>query len=140
MSDFIKEISKLGDADDDAQEAGNGGDGGVQVEQSGGVGYGGFIKAKKVALFPIAKAKKQFFHRRNKQQEEQNKRVSSPAAANVGANTKGCYFCFKQPFTLESSAESFTSDPNDSSFTYEMLSSFIEKNDFYSKDCNPHLE
>lgn len=134
MSEAIKEICKLGDDDD--------GDGGVHVEQRS------FRKAKKVVLFPFAKAKKLFIHnRRNKQQQQENKRVSfassvAAGAANGGATsgTNGCYFCFKQPHTLESPAESFTSDPNDSSFTYDMLKSFIEKNDFYSKECNPHFD
>lgn len=134
MSEAIKEISEL---DDDGR-----GDGGVRVKQRS------FRKAKKVVLFPFAKAKKQFFHnRRKKQQQQENKTVSfassvAAGAANGGAisGTNGCYFCFNQPHTLESPAESFTSDPNDSSFTHDMLRSLIEKNDFYSKECNPHID
>lgn len=133
MSEAIKEISKLDDG---------GGDGGVHVEQRS------FRNAKKVVLFPFAKAKKQVFRsRRNKQQQQENKRVSFASSAAAGAanggaisGTNGCYFCFKQPHTLESPAESFTSDPNDSSFTHDMLKSLIERNDFYSKECNPHFD
>ncbi|KAJ6344875.1 hypothetical protein OIU77_007134 [Salix suchowensis] len=52
-------------------------------------------------------------------------------------------FCFKQPPTLESSStsttlQSQTSDPNHPDFTFDMLKSLIETNDFYSKECNPH--
>lgn len=53
---------------------------------------------------------------------------------------KGCYFCFRQPQTLESSVESPVSDPNDPNYTSDMLKVLIEKNDFYSKECNPHLD
>ncbi|KAK9920123.1 hypothetical protein M0R45_028684 [Rubus argutus] len=56
----------------------------------------------------------------------------------TGGN-KGCYFCFTQPLTVESSAESQTSDPNSPNFTYGKLRSFIEMNDFYSKECNHHV-
>ncbi|WCJ26802.1 hypothetical protein M5689_008592 [Euphorbia peplus] len=66
--------------------------------------------------------------------------------ANGGISGKSKIFgvdiccCFKQPSTLESSVESVTSDPNDSKFTFEMLRGFIETNDFYSKECNLHLD
>lgn len=48
--------------------------------------------------------------------------------------------CLKKPMTLDSSGESPTSDPNSPDFTYGMLRSLIEKNDFFDKDCNPHLD
>ncbi|KAJ6762463.1 UBIQUITIN CARBOXYL-TERMINAL HYDROLASE-LIKE PROTEIN [Salix purpurea] len=49
----------------------------------------------------------------------------------------------QQPPTLESSStsttlQSQTSDPNHPDFTFDMLKSLIETNDFYSKECNPH--
>ncbi|KAG8363975.1 hypothetical protein BUALT_Bualt19G0079400 [Buddleja alternifolia] len=41
----------------------------------------------------------------------------------------------------DSSGESpTTSDPNNSEFSFDMLRGLIEKNDFYSKECNPHLD
>ncbi|KAL1532894.1 hypothetical protein AAHA92_32852 [Salvia divinorum] len=46
----------------------------------------------------------------------------------------------RQPKTLDSSGESPTSDPNSPDFTFDDLRALIEKNDFYSKDCNPHLD
>ncbi|KAL3635176.1 hypothetical protein CASFOL_019723 [Castilleja foliolosa] len=48
--------------------------------------------------------------------------------------------CLKQPLTLDSSGESPTSDPNSPEFTFDMLRALIEKNDFYSKECSPHLD
>ncbi|KAL6501364.1 hypothetical protein OROHE_025011 [Orobanche hederae] len=55
-----------------------------------------------------------------------------------GGDGWGCS-CLKQPRSLDSSGESPTSDPNSSRFTFDMLRALIEKNDFYSKECNPHL-
>lgn len=105
-------------------------------------------KQRRLSCFHLQRLRNSFFHnRRKKQQQQENKTVSfassvAAGAANGGAisGTNGCYFCFKQPHTLESPAESFTSDPNDSSFTHDMLRSLIEKNDFYSKECNPHID
>ena len=48
--------------------------------------------------------------------------------------------CFKQISTLNSPIEPQTSDPNSPEFTHELLRGLIEKNDFYSKECNPHLD
>lgn len=49
-----------------------------------------------------------------------------------------CYVCFLQP-KREESPETPTSDPNSETFSFEMLSTLIEKNDFYCKECNPHI-
>ncbi|XP_041002260.1 uncharacterized protein LOC121247862 [Juglans microcarpa x Juglans regia] len=115
----------------------------------GGRGDGGctryFTKAKQVVLRPFTKAKKQL-HRK------MNKRTSSSSCSAVAnaensgkrigcvGRRKGCYFCSTQPQTLESPTGSCASDPNSPNFTYDMLKAFIEKNDFYSKECNPHLD
>ncbi|ESW35271.1 hypothetical protein PHAVU_001G221000 [Phaseolus vulgaris] len=52
----------------------------------------------------------------------------------------GCRFCFSRPKVLESPNESPTSDPNDPNFTHAMLRTVMDKNDFYSKECNTHLD
>ncbi|XP_051132436.1 uncharacterized protein LOC127252340 [Andrographis paniculata] len=52
----------------------------------------------------------------------------------------GCCFCPKPPRKAESAGDSPTSDPNSPEFTYDMLRTLIEKNNFYSRDCNPHLD
>ncbi|OIV93340.1 hypothetical protein TanjilG_23276 [Lupinus angustifolius] len=53
----------------------------------------------------------------------------------------GCKLCFLRPKVLESfDGSSTTSDPNNPNFTHPMLRVLIENNDFYSKDCNPHLD
>jgi hypothetical protein len=41
---------------------------------------------------------------------------------------------------LETPNGSPSSDPNDPKFTHSMLKTLIEKNDFFSKECNPHIE
>ncbi|XP_058218906.1 uncharacterized protein LOC131329656 [Rhododendron vialii] len=51
------------------------------------------------------------------------------------------FCCFKQTPTLDSPADaSPTSDPNSPAFTHELLRDLIEKNDFYSKECNHHRD
>lgn len=62
---------------------------------------------------------------------------SSGSAARSGF---GCKFCFSRPSVMENSDGSPSSDPNDPKFTHSMLRSLIEKNDFCSKECNPHIE
>lgn len=94
-----------------------------------------FSKPNKVVLFPFIKPNR-LFHKK-----------STPAAASNAdcfpGNTSTSCFCFKQPPTLEPSSTSTTlqsqpSDPNHPDFTFDMLKSLIETNDFYSKECNPH--
>lgn len=55
-------------------------------------------------------------------------------------NGFGCKFCFSRPNVLENPNGSPSSDPNDPKFTHSMLKSLLEKNDFCSKECNPHIE
>jgi hypothetical protein len=55
-------------------------------------------------------------------------------------NGIGCKFCFLRPNVLETPNGSPSSDPNDPKFTHSMLKTLIEKNDFFSKECNPHIE
>lgn len=94
-----------------------------------------FSKPNKGVLFPFIKPNR-LFHKK-----------STPAAASNAncfpGNTSTSCFCFKQPPTLGSSStsttlQSQTSDPNHPDFTFDMLKSLIETNDFYSKECNPH--
>ncbi|WOH04441.1 hypothetical protein DCAR_0623850 [Daucus carota subsp. sativus] len=49
----------------------------------------------------------------------------------------GCFMCFRRSPGGDSPARS---DPNSPNFTFELMRSMIEKNDFYSKDCNTHFE
>lgn len=51
-----------------------------------------------------------------------------------------CLFCLGRPKALKSPVESRSSDPDDLTFTHEMVRDLLEKNDFYSKECNPHLD
>lgn len=55
-------------------------------------------------------------------------------------NGFGCKFCFSRPIVLENPNGSPSSDPNDPKFTHSLLKSLLEKNDFCSKECNPHIE
>lgn len=53
---------------------------------------------------------------------------------------KGSGSCFSRPETVESPAESHLSDPEDLAFTHEMLRDLLERNAFYSRECNTHLD
>lgn len=94
-------------------------------------------KAKQVVLFPFRKVKKQLVYSGRRRSRS---RSSSSSATCLGRaeGFLGCSLCFKPPQTVESPAYSQTSDPNNPAFTYEHLKALIEKNDFYSKECNPH--
>ncbi|KAL9688439.1 hypothetical protein QQ045_032860 [Rhodiola kirilowii] len=63
---------------------------------------------------------------------------SLAAAAERGGRSVGCYVCFLQPQTDEC-PETPTSDPNSESFSFEMLRTLIESNDFYCKESNPYI-
>ncbi|KAL5580442.1 hypothetical protein UlMin_012884 [Ulmus minor] len=150
MSVSDKEISGNGSGGDDGDD---------DEDQSGGVhqrddqtmkgrhSFSGFSRNFKkvghVVLRPFSKARKKFFGK---------DRIKGSSSTNVGTSSSskgkvigdgvdiGCYFCFNQSRTLESSARSPISDPNDPAFTYEMMKVLLEKNDFYSKDSNTHFD
>lgn len=89
-------------------------------------------KEKKVSFFRFRKVK------RRKQ------RGNSVAPGCFGRAAFGgggeCFLCLKPPRTTDSQSQSQARDPNSPDFGYEMLRVLIEKNDFYSKECNPHLD
>ncbi|XP_060217148.1 uncharacterized protein LOC132644574 [Lycium barbarum] len=86
-------------------------------------------KEKRVSCFRFRKVKEKFFRKKRK-----------GVSGNLERRGGGCYLCLKRPITSDSGGESQTSDPNSPNFTNDMLRVFIEKNDFYSKECNPHLD
>ncbi|XAR56043.1 hypothetical protein NMG60_11036332 [Bertholletia excelsa] len=100
-------------------------------------------KAKKVAIFGFRKVDKQL-RRKNKKASLSPPPYSSTGcfSRRVGGGRRDtCYTCFKQTPTLDSSVESSqTSDPNSAEFGFEKLRALMETNDFYSKECNPHLD
>ncbi|MED6172541.1 hypothetical protein PIB30_051013 [Stylosanthes scabra] len=121
---------------------------------------GGFGKAKEMAMHQFTKAKSQL---RRVRSRRALLRSSSSSTSSANASKRGfsgkvtsvrgsddyysgskCKFCFSRPRVLESSDEgggsSVISDPNDAKFTNAMLTLLIEKNDFYSKECNPHMD
>lgn len=132
-----KEISSSGGNvtvdDDNVDDGGNKGDdkddGGVGVsvtrknDQREERGYGCMPR------WNLAKVKKAFGSSPNKKSSRRRSR----------RNGKACVFCFSRPKTTESPIESHLSDPNDAAFTHEMLRDLLERNDFYCRECNPHL-
>lgn len=165
MSVLGKEISSVGgsgrdcgddDGDEDDDENGEvnsrcrcrGKDENSKKPRGGGGGFSGIGfsrnlgRAKQVVLSPFTKVKKQLPRRNNNTRAAASSSCSlfsSGKRFGATGGNKGCYFCFTQPLTVESSAESQTSDPNSPNFTYGKLRSFIEMNDFYSKECNHHV-
>lgn len=83
-------------------------------------------RSKRVVLFPFTKSKKQ---------KKSQTRVSS-SIRRIGVC--GCFCLGQPPHTLDS-PKSNSSDTNDPSFTYDRLKTLIEKNDFFSKECDTHL-
>ncbi|KAK8520479.1 hypothetical protein V6N13_031073 [Hibiscus sabdariffa] len=94
------------------------------------------IKIKQVLLFPFTKFKRR--RRRKRTKTIANRPWYSCSGRRVFS---GGGFCCRPPRILESVAdESKSNDPNDPTFTYEMLRTLIEKNHFYSDECNPHSD
>ncbi|KAG6415574.1 hypothetical protein SASPL_122987 [Salvia splendens] len=90
-------------------------------------------KGKRPAFFRLRKSRKLL----------QQKRKQSGVYVNSrswGRSGGWCCLCLRQPKTLDSSGESPSSDPNSSEFSFDELRALIEKNDFYSEDCNPHFD
>ncbi|KAL6132871.1 hypothetical protein ACLB2K_065110 [Fragaria x ananassa] len=152
MSVLDKEISSssrdCGDDDGEEEEDENGA--GVNErcrckakdgkKQSSGIGFTRNLgKAKQVVLSPFTKAKKQLPRRHRAAASSCSPFASGKRFGASGGNT-GCYLCFMPSLTVDSSAESPSSYPNSPNFSYGKLRSLIEKNDFYSKDCNYHLD
>lgn len=115
------------------------------------MGCGGF--RKEVVLHPFTKAKNQI--RRIKSRKPLLASSSSKSLSNSTAGKKvittrvdgdgaptgtGCKFCFSRPLVLETPNLSPISDPNHPNFTHAMLKNLIQNNDFYCKECNPHLD
>lgn len=151
MSVSNKEISTVGGSGGGGG-SGNGGD--DEEDESGGVqerddqrrkkkakGYGcngfsrNFGKAKNLVLFPFNRAQKKFS---TKPHINSSSSVAAPSVSS--SSGKGCCFCLKKSQSVESSMRSQSSDPNDPTFTYDMLRVLIERNDFYSKERNPYLD
>ncbi|XP_049414986.1 uncharacterized protein LOC125877761 [Solanum stenotomum] len=93
-------------------------------------------KGKRVTCFRFRKVKSTLLRRKRKGVSGNSERRREGSGGGGG----GCYLCLRRPLTSDSGGESQTSDPNSPNFTYEMLRVLIEKNDFYSNECNPHLD
>nr|GMD88500.1 uncharacterized protein LOC109174566 [Ipomoea batatas] len=89
-------------------------------------------KGKKVSILGFRKVKRSVLRRKQKG----NSNSVGPSRAAYGQ----CFLCLKPPRDMDSQTQSQASDPNSPDFGYDMLRVLIEKNDFYSKECNPHLD
>nr|GMD92281.1 uncharacterized protein LOC107774801 [Ipomoea batatas] len=89
-------------------------------------------KGKKVSILGFRKVKRSVLRRKQKG----NSNSVGPSRAAYGQ----CFSCLKPPRDMDSQTQSQASDPNSPDFGYDMLRVLIEKNDFYSKECNPHLD
>ena len=100
-----------------------------------------FGSGKRLVLHQFTKAKNQIRRIRSKKvnlSSNSSSRTTS-FSSNI-RNGRNCKFCFSRPCVLETPNGSPSSDPNDPKFTQSMLKNLIEKNDFYSKECNTHIE
>lgn len=125
---------------------------GKKHRRTNGCGFG-----KQVILHPFTKAKNQIRRIRSKKPLLSSSSSTASSSRNVNVSARGkivihgdsatatrigsCKFCFSYPKVLETpnSSPYSTSDPNNPNFTQSMLKTMIEKNDFYSKECNPHI-
>ncbi|CAI9781710.1 unnamed protein product [Fraxinus pennsylvanica] len=128
----------MADKERPSDGSGSGGDeeedGGVRPKKIGDPKEGNCRKAKKKAFFGFKKGKKNL-HQKRKQ------RINSGCWAKRDFEVGyGCFLSLKKPDTDDSSSQSPTSDPNSEEFTVDILRALIEKNDFYSEECNPHLD
>ncbi|RAL44233.1 hypothetical protein DM860_015593 [Cuscuta australis] len=119
-------------------EAAGGGEGGINT--NGRIEGGDDDRkgnGKRVSLLRLRKLKKSV--QRNK---ERNSAVVPRSFGTVASSSSGgnCCLCLRFPRPADLSSDSQSSDPNSPDFSHELLSSLIEKNDFYSKECNPHLD
>lgn len=128
----------MSDKNRSKDDDGNGGGGGGVGRGGGGADEDGEERkrGKRVTLFRLRKCKKIMGERRT----EKGVYVNSGCWWRRRRKIPGCFSCLKEPGTLDSSGESPTSDPNSSEFTFDLLRDLIEKNDFYSKECNTHLD
>lgn len=94
----------------------------------------GLNRAKKVVISPFSKFKK-IFKKQKRSSKSSSTSNSSSNATRIGSYV--CCLCLSKPQTLDTSSDEI--DPNDPNDSYESLKSLIEKNDFYSKECNTHL-
>ncbi|PIA65600.1 hypothetical protein AQUCO_00100831v1 [Aquilegia coerulea] len=88
-------------------------------------------KVKKVVVSPFRKIQKK------------NTFSSSSSSQPVVVGKNSCflsYLCFKPSHTLDSTVSSPISDPNNPKFSSDLLRVMIESNDFYSKECNTHID
>lgn len=92
----------------------------------------------------ITKTRNRFVAKIIRKKPKSPKRCSSPppSSSSRSGSRKGSCFRMLRPRRTEdlydSCASSPTSDPNDESFTHEMLKAMLETNDFFSNECNPH--
>lgn len=86
-------------------------------------------KQGRVPLFRFRKLR-----RKNKLPSSESKCCCFRKKENVGG---GCFMCFIKSRSDDSPV---TSDPNSPNFTFELVRSMIEKNDFYCKECNTHFD
>ncbi|KAF8105424.1 hypothetical protein N665_0157s0015 [Sinapis alba] len=88
----------------------------------------------------ISKPRKRFIDKFRKRPKSPKR--SSSSSSGSGSRKGGCFSLRRARRTEEEedgSPSSPVSDPNDESFTHEMLRVMLETNDFCSNECNPHL-
>ena len=153
MSASVDEISNVvnGSDGDDEEDEEDEEDAAIGNKQQRRRRRRGFGKAKEVAMHQFTKAKNQLRRIRSRRSllRSSSSSVNASRRGSSGKvfdrsddNGSGCKFCFCRPRVLESPEDGSppTSDPNDPNFTHAMLRALIEKNDFYSKECNPHVD
>uniref|UniRef100_A0A1J3D6Z9 Uncharacterized protein n=1 Tax=Noccaea caerulescens TaxID=107243 RepID=A0A1J3D6Z9_NOCCA len=99
----------------------------------------GFEDRNQSVMPSISKPRKRFIDRIRKKPKSPKRSSSSSSSSSRSGSRKGGCFSVMRPRRREEDGDSSpTSDPNDESFTHEMLKVMLETNDFCSDECNPH--
>ncbi|KAL2906809.1 Ubiquitin-like-specific protease 1A [Bienertia sinuspersici] len=132
--------------DDSDEEEKNDEDNGVikktEKQKKGSLQFGGcsYRTAKKVVVSPFNKVHKLYKKHKKSSSCSSNSHqipiLSSNNTSTRSGNSFSC-LCVSKPQNLETDFEAI--DPNESGVSYEYIKSLIEKNDFYSKECNTHI-
>ncbi|KAH7835194.1 hypothetical protein Vadar_023721 [Vaccinium darrowii] len=100
-------------------------------------------KAKRVSLFQFRKKRRKGVATNPPPPPPPPFRAGCFGNIGGGGAGGGCLHCCLKPNPRVDSSPvepKPSSDPNSPNFTFELLRALVEKNDFYSKECNPHFD
>ncbi|KAH7678518.1 hypothetical protein IHE45_06G001300 [Dioscorea alata] len=104
---------------------------------------GGCLKARTLLLRPIKKLQARRDHNHNQQQQQRQQQPPLPPSRppyDEDFATTRCHLCFMPSAYRPSPNRSASTDGSKPPSYHDFLRSLLEKNDFYSPECNVHRE